>query len=172
VNCDPSGESGIALGLLGADKLCPQDESNQTRAFGEQERRNSMQVQLNTDSNVVGSTELTLQLEGEVHAALGRFADRITRVEVHLSDLTSDNKTGGDDKRCMMEARLANRQPMSVSHEAPTVSLAIDGACEKLVRALDRLLGKLDADQRSGARQANDDAASAARSDGPSAAER
>lgn len=131
-----------------------------------------MQVQLNTDNNVVGSTELALQLEGEVHAALGRFADRITRVEVHITDLNGDNKSGGDDKRCMMEARLAGRQPMSASHEASTVSLAIEGACDKLVRALDRLLGKLDADQRSGARQANDDAASAARSDSPSAAER
>jgi ribosome-associated translation inhibitor RaiA len=131
-----------------------------------------MQVQLNTDNNVVGSTELALQLEGEVHAALGRFADRITRVEVHITDLNSDNKTGGDDKRCMLEARLSGRQPMSASHEAASVSMAIEGACDKLARALDRLLGKLDADQRSGARQANDDAASAARSDGPSAAER
>jgi len=131
-----------------------------------------MQVQLNTDSNVTGSTELALQLEGQVHDALGRFADRITRVEVHLSDLTSDNKTGGDDKRCVMEARLASRQPMSVSHEAPTVSLAIDGACDKLVRSLDRLLGKLEAGQRSGARQANDDAASAARDDGSLGSER
>jgi len=131
-----------------------------------------MQVQLNTDSNVVGSTELALQLEDEVRGALRRFADRITQVEVHLSDLTSDNKTGGDDKRCMMEARLAGRQPMSVSHDAPTVSLAIHGACDKLVRALDRLLGKLDADQRSGARQANNDAASAARSDGSLGSER
>jgi len=131
-----------------------------------------MHVQLNTDNNLLGSTDLAAQLEGEVHAALGRFASHITRIEVHLSDLTSDNKTGGDDKRCMIEARLATRQPMSVSHEAATVSLAIEGACDKLVRALDRLLGKLDADQRSGARQANDEAASAARSDGPSAAER
>ncbi len=131
-----------------------------------------MQVQLNTDNNLVGSTELALQLEGEVHAALGRFADRITRLEVHITDLNSDNKTGGDDKRCVMEARLAGRQPMSASHEAATVPLAIDGACDKLARALDRLLGKLDADQRSGARQANDDAASAARHDIPSAPER
>lgn len=131
-----------------------------------------MQVQLNTDNNVVGSSELAFELEGEIHAALGRFADRITRVEAHITDLNSDNKTGGDDKRCLIEARLAGRQPVSASHEAATVSLAIEGACDKLERALDRLIGKLDADQRSGARQANDDEASAARSDGPPGAER
>lgn len=117
-----------------------------------------MQIQLNTDDRVAGSKDLGLRLESQIRAALGRFADRITRVEVHLSDLNSD-RTGGDDKRCLMEARLAGRQPMSVSHEAPTVAHAVDGACDKLARALDRALGKLDADQRSGVRQANDDAA-------------
>jgi hypothetical protein len=117
-----------------------------------------MQVQLNTDNHLVGSEDLALQLEGEVRAAFSRFADRITRVEVHLNDLNS-SKTGGNDKRCLMEVRIAGRQPTSVSHEAPTIAHAISGACEKLVRALDRTLGKLDADQRSGARQANDDVA-------------
>lgn len=130
-----------------------------------------MQVQLNTDNNVVGSAQLALRLEGEVRAALDRFVGRITRVEVHITDLNGDHKAGGNDKRCMMEARLASRQPVSASHEAATVPLAIEGACDKLVRALDRQLGKLRADQRSGARQVNDVAATAARSDGPSVAE-
>lgn len=116
-----------------------------------------MQIQLNTDNHLVGSEDLDLKLEGEVRAALGRFTERITRVEVHLNDLNSD-KTGGDDKRCMMETRVAGHQPVSVSHKAPTVALAIDGALDKLVRALDRLFGKLDAGRRSSARQANNDA--------------
>ena len=116
-----------------------------------------MQIQLNTDNNLVGSEELTAQLEGEVRAALDRFSGRITRVEVHLTDLNSDQK-GGTDKRCMMEARIAGRQPMSVSHEADSVDLAIDGAAGKLAHALDTIFGKLEADRRSGARQANNDA--------------
>lgn len=116
-----------------------------------------MHIQLNTDNHLVGSEDLALQLEGKVRAVLGRCADRITRVEVHLNDLNSD-KASGDDKRCMMEARVAGRQPMSVSHEAPTVTLAIDGASDKLARALERVFGKLDADRRNGARQADDEA--------------
>lgn len=116
-----------------------------------------MQIQLNTDNNLVGSEELTAQLEAVVRAALDRFSARITRVEVHLTDLNSGQK-GGSDKRCLMEARIAGRQPMSVSHEADSVDLAIDGAAGKLTHALDTIFGKLDADQRSGARQANNDA--------------
>ena len=63
-----------------------------------------MQIQLNTDNHLVGSDDLALQLEAEVRTAPVRFADRITRVEVHLNDLNSD-KAGSADKRCMMEAR-------------------------------------------------------------------
>lgn len=115
-----------------------------------------MQIQLNTDSHLVGSEDLTAQLERVVRAALERFGDRITRVEVHLTDLNSGQK-GGIDKRCMMEARIAGRQPMSVSHEAANVDLAIDGAARKLTHALDTIFGKLDADRRSDARRANND---------------
>ncbi|MBA3599252.1 MAG: HPF/RaiA family ribosome-associated protein [Methylibium sp.] len=116
-----------------------------------------MQIQLNTDNNLVGSEALTARLEAEVRSSLDRFADRITRVEVHLNDLNSD-KSGGDDKRCMMEARVAGRAPMSVDHHAPTVDLAISGASDKLVRALDTVFGKLEAGRRSGGRP-NDDGA-------------
>ncbi|MBA3624016.1 MAG: HPF/RaiA family ribosome-associated protein [Methylibium sp.] len=116
-----------------------------------------MQIQLNTDNHLLGSADLAARLESEVRSSLERFADRITRVEVHLNDLNSD-KSGGDDKRCMMEARVAGRQPMSVDHHAPTVDLAISGASDKLVRALDTVFGKLEAGRRSGGRPDNDGA--------------
>lgn len=115
-----------------------------------------MQIQLNTAHNVTGSEELAAQLEGDVRAALDRFAERITRVEVHLTDLNSSEKRG-TDKRCLMEARIAGRQPLSVTHVAATVDLAIDGAADMLTHALDTTFGKLDSDRRSGARQANND---------------
>jgi hypothetical protein len=49
----------------------------------------------------------------------------------------------GDDKRCLMEARLAGHQPMAVSHQAATLDEAIEGAAEKLERSLDGKLGRL-----------------------------
>ena len=61
-------------------------------------------------------------------------------MEVHLSD-ENKGKGGELDKRCLLEARIAGREPLAVDHKAPTMQLAIDGATEKLVRAL---AGRLD----------------------------
>ena len=101
-----------------------------------------MQVQVNTDNNVAGSEELSRHVEGVVDNVLGRFADRITRVEVHLNDVNGD-KPGDDDHRCQMEARLAGLRPVSVSDHAATLEQALDGAARKLLRSLDTVLGKL-----------------------------
>lgn len=105
-----------------------------------------MQIQINTDSNVEGPEELADEVKGVVEAALSLFSDRITRVEVHLSDEDS-HKGGGRDKRCMMEARLEGRQPTAVTHEAATVAEAVDGAADKLERSIRSNLGRL-RDQR------------------------
>jgi ribosome-associated translation inhibitor RaiA len=101
-----------------------------------------MQVQVSTDNNINGSAGLIQNIESDLTDALGRFGHQITRVEVHLRD-TNGPKRVGDDKSCLLEARLAGRKPLVVSHEAATVRQAIDGATEKLERALDHLLGKL-----------------------------
>jgi ribosome-associated translation inhibitor RaiA len=101
-----------------------------------------MQIQVRTDNNIHGSAGLIDEVESELTDTLGRFGSQITRIEAHLRDVNGP-KTTGDDKSCLLEARLAGRQPLVVSHEAATVRLAIDGASEKLERALDKLLGKL-----------------------------
>jgi ribosome-associated translation inhibitor RaiA len=102
-----------------------------------------MQVQVNTDNHVAGGEGLTRQVEAVVEGALGRFGDQVTRVEVHLNDENSAGKSGSDDKRCLMEARLAGLDPIAVSHRGATLEQALDGAAEKLERALDRTLGRL-----------------------------
>ena len=101
-----------------------------------------MQVLTNTDQSVAGSDALSAQVEASVTDVLGRFSEQVTRVEVHLSD-ENGQKGGADDKRCMMEARLQGRPPTAVSHRAPTMQLAIDGAAAKLARALENTIGKL-----------------------------
>lgn len=103
-----------------------------------------MQVQLNTDNYIAGTAELTTQVEQVVGSALARFAERITRVEVYLSDENSDKKMGEADKRCVLEARVAGLQPITVREFGATIEQALDGATDKLVQTLDRQLGKLD----------------------------
>ena len=95
-----------------------------------------MQVQLNTDRTIDGNQELEAHVRGVVEDSLSDWNERVTRVEVHLSDQNSD-KGGPDDKKCLMEARIAGCPPTAVSHRAATVDEAILGAAEKLARVVE-----------------------------------
>ena len=103
-----------------------------------------MLIQINTDSNIEGDDTLAQQVEAVVRNTLDRLSEQITRVSIHLSDENSDKKFGAEDKRCLLEARLAGLQPISVSHQAATLEQAVEGAVEKLKRSLDSTLGRLD----------------------------
>jgi sigma 54 modulation/S30EA-like ribosomal protein len=109
-----------------------------------------MQIQINTDRNIESNEALAAQINSIVESALSLFSDSITRVEVHLSDENSDKKGGGDDIRCMMEARLEGRQPCVATHLAPTVDLAATGAAGRLARKIESILGKLHDQKRHG----------------------
>ncbi len=100
-----------------------------------------MIVQTNTDDNISGSEALARHIEGVVADTLGHFTDHITRVEVHLSD--ENAQKGGRDKRCTMEARIKNHQPLAATADAETLEQAIDLAAEKLCRSLNNTLGRL-----------------------------
>lgn len=91
-----------------------------------------MQIQVRTDNYIPGGVELNRQVESIVEGALGRFGDRITRVEVHLADDNSDQKFGDKDKSCVMEARLAGFQPVTASHKGSSLEQALAGAADTL----------------------------------------
>jgi len=96
-----------------------------------------MLIQVNSDNHITGSLGLVARVEDKVKGAMQRFADHVTRIEVHLNDENS-TKSGERDKRCAMEARVSGRQPIAVDHLAPTLDLAVDGAVGKLARAVER----------------------------------
>ncbi len=100
-----------------------------------------MKVQLNTDSNIQGDEALAEHVQGVVDGALERFK-QVSRVEVHLSDVNA-GKSGDNDKRCVMEARVDGHQPVVASEDAATVRGAIGGSARKLQRALESTFGKL-----------------------------
>ena len=102
-----------------------------------------MQIQINSDRHIVGSPQLASRVQALVRDTLERYADRITRVEIHLNDLNSV-KGGGDDMRCLMEARVAGIGAVSAGHEAESLDLAIDAAMEKLERAIEHKLGRIE----------------------------
>jgi ribosome-associated translation inhibitor RaiA len=101
-----------------------------------------MQVQVHADSSVKVNPFLTETVEEAVGNAVRRWTPRITRVEVHLSDINR-HKGGADDKRCLLEARIGGLQPIAVEHQAGTLHDAVDGAAEKLKKVLQNTLERL-----------------------------
>ena len=108
-----------------------------------------MQVQFNTDENVPGHEALGRHAEEVVRKILDRFSNEVTRVEIHLSD-SNGQKAGENDKRCLLEARIAGRQPIAVSHEGATLEEAYGGAAKKLRSSLESTLGRA-SDHKGGA---------------------
>jgi ribosome-associated translation inhibitor RaiA len=101
-----------------------------------------MTIQFNTDNNIKVSEELRTPLISLISEELSRFSHQITRVEVHLSDENGD-KQGLNDKRCMIEARLAGMNPIAVTNHANTHEKAVEGAVDKLKASLNTILGRL-----------------------------
>lgn len=101
-----------------------------------------MKIQVNTDANIPGHAARVAGVSGIVELALARFADAITRVEVHLSD-ENNGKNSLHDQRCMLEARLQGRQPVAVTEHAASQDQALHGATDKLVRLLAHTLGRV-----------------------------
>jgi hypothetical protein len=98
-----------------------------------------VQVQINTAKDIEAETGL---MEDELLDALSRFSEQLVRVDVHLSDQNAE-KSGADDLRCNMEARLAGLKTVAVTHSAASVNEAYSGALQKMNKVLDTTLAKV-----------------------------
>jgi ribosomal subunit interface protein len=101
-----------------------------------------MKVLLNSDNQIEVNDVLTAFVQGEVDRALGRFEDKLTRVEVHLRDLNGPKEGPLADKRCVIEARPAGWQALIASEDAETVTEAILEAANKMKRQLESAFGR------------------------------
>ncbi|MDQ2666701.1 MAG: ribosomal subunit interface protein [Gemmatimonadota bacterium] len=106
-----------------------------------------MQIQINTGHNIDGNETMVAATTEIVAHALRHFSAHITRVELHLAD-ENGPKGGDDDIRCTLEARLAGRQPIAVTHHGGTIPLAVHGAASSLVSLIETTLGRTEAVQR------------------------
>ena len=101
-----------------------------------------MDIQFNTDSSVEGKQALEKYMSETISSALSRYSDKITRIEVHVSDANGDKKAP-NDKRCVLEARLKGLDPIAVTGIGDTIQMAGTSAINKMKAALDKALGKL-----------------------------
>lgn len=102
-----------------------------------------MIIQINSDNNIAGTEGLSEYIQNIISDNLKRFEEQITRVEVHLSDENSSHKSGVNDKRCVMEARLEGMQPIAVTAFGNTIHEAVKSALDKLKSSLNTSLGRL-----------------------------
>jgi ribosome-associated translation inhibitor RaiA len=103
-----------------------------------------MQVLLHSDPHTDGSHGMAEHLQAVVNDALGRFGERVTRVEAHLSDVNSQAKASADGVHCTLEARLLGLDAVIVKEQAGNAHQAIEGALRKLKRAVGAEIAKHD----------------------------
>lgn len=101
-----------------------------------------MQIQFNTDSTIEGHQRMQIHFTEELEKSLARFDEKITRVEVHIGDENGE-KFSVDDKRCLIEVRLAGMNPIAVTHNADTIEKAFSGATDKIKKVLHTTFEKL-----------------------------
>lgn len=102
-----------------------------------------MIIQVNSDNHVDVNVNIVSTVEDKVERALARHASRITRVEVHLNDVNA-HKNGQDDQRCLIEVRINGWSPIAVSHHAPTLTQALDGALDRIRKVVGERAEKLE----------------------------
>jgi hypothetical protein len=83
-----------------------------------------MKIQVNSDKTIAVDTTLMRLVEAEVSRILGRFAIRLTRVEIHLSDI-GDRKTGHAANRCLIEVRPAGARPLSTMAKSTKIESSV-----------------------------------------------
>jgi len=101
-----------------------------------------VQIQVNSDKNIALDAAVIHWIGIKAERSLKRFSRRLTRVEVHLSDVNS-RKFGTHDKRCLIEARPAGHRAVTARHSAATVNLAVGGALTKLRNLLQTAFDRL-----------------------------
>ncbi|MFK7785635.1 MAG: HPF/RaiA family ribosome-associated protein [Crocinitomicaceae bacterium] len=101
-----------------------------------------MKIQFNTDKNITGKESLEAFVAGRISDGLKQFDEKITRIEVHLSDENAQ-KGGKDDINCKLEARLEGLQPITVTGKGSTKEKAVSDAISKMKAALSTVMGKM-----------------------------
>lgn len=101
-----------------------------------------MTIQFNTDKNIHGNDAFTAQHIAQIEDKLKHYSRHLTRIEVHLSDEDGSAK-GKPAIRCLLEARMENRQPIIVTHQAETEGQAVNGSLDKMRASLETIVGRL-----------------------------
>ena len=101
-----------------------------------------MFIQVKAENSPFGNEDWQSEVEALVQGTLGRFGERITSVEVLLSNGNGREKADGNDKQCLIKARVDGLEPVAIRTHAPFYDVAIADCAEKMERTLDRRLNR------------------------------
>jgi len=98
-----------------------------------------MQIAIHTQGFTL-TPGLREHVEKRLAYALSNGDDSILRITVRLSDVNGPR--GGDDKRCLIEARLKHAPAVVIEDVEADLYVAIDRAAERAGRTLARRLAR------------------------------
>ncbi len=97
---------------------------------------------VNSDHHITASESLSERVESVVTDTVDRYSDRITRVEVHLQDVNGASAVIGTSA-ARWKPVWVGVEPVVVTAEGASLQEAIDGAADKLERALEHAIERL-----------------------------
>lgn len=100
-----------------------------------------MFVEINRDNQVGASEAGADQVEEIVTRRLGRLDGKVTSAEVHIAHV-KESRTNHPEHRCSIEIRPENLGPIAASAEGVGVESVVRSACDKVLHAYDKVVGK------------------------------
>lgn len=92
------------------------------------------------DSNIPATPAMLAHVQARIDHALGRFADKVSEVRVHVID--TNGPKGGVDKVCSIHARVNKAPAIIVTHAAADYYQAVTSAARRLKATLGRTFSR------------------------------
>ncbi|UUR09194.1 HPF/RaiA family ribosome-associated protein [Sphingomonas glaciei] len=100
-----------------------------------------MFIDFNRDNQVQDNEASQEQVESIVNHRLSRLDGKVTSAQVHLAHVR-ETKSSNPDYRCSIEIRPENLSPVAASAEGAGVDAVVRAACDKVLHAYDKVVGK------------------------------
>jgi ribosome-associated translation inhibitor RaiA len=91
-----------------------------------------MEIQISVGKNLQEKKMLSGLLTPFISDMLSRYKNKITQLEVQLSDEKNGHENGWSDKQVKLEAYLKDKNPITVSDQNSNYVQAVKGAVDKL----------------------------------------
>jgi hypothetical protein len=100
-----------------------------------------MFIDFNRDNQVTEGEASQEAVEEIVSRRLGRLDGKVTTAEVHIGHV-KESRTNNPEYRCSIEVRPENLAPVAASAEGVGVEAVVRSACDKVLHAYDKVVGK------------------------------